>query len=219
MAERETTERRAFASGAGWLWDWAIDHWFQIAVTVSGIVVAKVAAVSHWLGQYGPIAWIGTGLLFVVIVSLTYALSRWLLAKARLAKAETRYRDALASVPRSVNPLLSSFEKERFKVSDFYSPFAIVNEGKSFTDCEIIGPGCIAILSHCNLWSPHLIGCDVVAVTKAHVKTAAGFTKSTFKDCRFINVTLMVPMDLSKEIAKTKDGSTGEAIEIIGLNA
>lgn len=220
MANQKETEGRALSSGAAWLWDWAIDHWFQIAVTLSGVVVAKIAAVSKWLGGYGPIAWIAAGLLFVVIVSVTYALVRWLIAKAKLAKTESQYREALARVPRSVNPLLSSFEKERLRVSDFYAPFSLLNEGKTFRDCEIIGPGCVAMLGQCSLFEPHLIACDVVAVKSAHVKTAVGFSKSAFHNCKFINVTLMVPFDAARDlIAPLKDSSTGQPVEVIGLNA
>lgn len=214
MAEHGKARTKSVKS---WLWDWSIDHWPQIGVALSGSIMAAIALVSDWLRAYGPAAWVAAFALGVLIASEIYRI----IAMGRDALANSRLRTMLASTPPlTVNPLRSTFDSERVRVSDFYSPYHVMHKGKSFKDCEIVGPGAMVVLDHCSLNNCGFVECDLVSVKKAMLKTAAGFQATAFNDCRFYNVTIFIPESLAKHFLATMlDGKTGEVLQVIGINA
>lgn len=174
-----------------------------------------LATLSTPLRAYGPLAWAAVAITTVFALSVAY----WIYQRAQLTSADAQHRQLLAAPPTSVNPLRSSFEKERIRVADFYSPFGGPHVSKTFTACEIVGPGAVAILSKCFLNQGNFVACDIVAVKDARITTAAGFETCTFTDCKFINVTIFVAHGLAAKMASEVGTTDGRPLPIIGYNA
>lgn len=210
MARAATAGKKALWD---WISDWIIAHWPQIVITLSGVAMTYLAAVTLWLRAYGPVAVAGVVLLALVMLSFAY----WMYARGTLNRSEARYREMQAIPPTTVNPLRSTFENERIRASDFYSPLSGMHHAKTFNSCEIVGPGAIALMA-CNLYHGHFIACDVVAVKTALIKTAAGFEHCTFNNCKFINATIFVSHGTAESISSIPTDN-GRPMEVIGFNA
>lgn len=200
-------------SGLRYAGDWAVEHWPYLAISVSGAAVTAIAAVSKILRPYGVLGWISAGLLTLLILTIVYAVYGW----ASERRANAIYKGTLSTVPVSVNPLDSNFEGKRIRLSELFSPFSEVYDGKTFRNCEIIGPGAIVFLDQMNLYTPGLYACDLVAVKSAHIRTAVGFQRSTFDHCKFYNATLFLPENVARQILSEAEVK-GQKLEIIGLN-
>lgn len=208
-----TSENRAVAvkkSGLGWVVDSFIDHAPQIVVTASGLLGVGLAALSPFLKTYGPIAWLGAGLAAAVGFTAVFALY----TRLRVYLIRARHLELFQIQAVTVNPLRSSFEKERVRLADFFYPGVDVYANKTFRECEIVGPGAMALIGHGFLSGCGFIGCDIVAVRKAPVHTAAGFTNCQFDRCRFINVTMFIDANTAAELIKDSGGKA----TVIGIN-
>jgi hypothetical protein len=192
----QTRRESARKSGIGWLWDWAIDHWPSLVTAASGAVMTTLAAFSGWLSVYGPVAWGAIGLLSMLVAALGY----FVYAAAAERSANAAYTRSLSIVQRSVNPLQSVFDTERFAVADFARLIGTPYDGKMFRACEIHGPGALGLGTDCQVNRATFFQCDLVAVprTPVYVYTAVPFVRSTFEGCTFVRVTIFMPVSVAK---------------------
>lgn len=192
-----------------WLYDRVANNWQWILPLLGGSGMSYLASVSSWLNSYGSVAWGAVGIVSFLIIALVI----WILASARERWAQAEYYQEIAKPSEDVNPLDSNFEHKRFSVQTFFSHFYILNKGKFFKECDIVGPGAIALIADCKLYEPELFHCDFVVRKPSQNKsfTAAGFERTTFERCRFFNVTLLIDQDLASKL-----NVIGDAANFIG---
>jgi hypothetical protein len=113
--------------------DWA---WRGGLALMTFGVPAWAAHATGWLASYGPIAWVGAGLIGMLacsvvayLVSITYVKIRTI----RLLRRISERADA-------INPMDQYFHSKRINLQWFVPPSGDAVEGKTFTKCEIIGP-------------------------------------------------------------------------------
>ena len=200
-------------AGVGWIIDQAIEHWPVLALSLSGAAGGVLAALTSWLHAYGPIAWGGAAIVGAGAAAVIY----WLFMKAKVMSASADYDRAMATVPVTVNPLKSSFENERVRLSVFFSAHAVVRTSKTFRNCEIYGPGALVVLEDCTLRGCGFTQCDLVALPeRTPVYTAVGFRRTAFEDCKFFNVTMFFPLPVCQKIVEDSLRQGHQAPQIIG---
>lgn len=190
-----------------------IEHWIGILVGAGTLLVTTLAAVSKFLRPYGALGWAAAAIVTLLLLSLIYAVYAWAMDRV----ATSNYKHMLTGLTPTVNPMATNFEDQRISIAEFFHPLSVVHQGKTFRRCEFIGPGAIAFLSHTNVFEPNMIACDLVAVKTAPIHTAAGFERSQFDRCRFINLTVFLPEHLVKGILT--EMKSDQPIQIIGYNA
>src|ERR1041384_3259578 len=99
---------------------------------------------SAWFNEYGPVAWVGSGLLGLLVFFGIYAL--WADARLFLANATAvrKWQDTIETI----NPLDSEFTRRRINSNDLRNPITGRVIGKKFIDCQFIGPANLLFLSH-----------------------------------------------------------------------
>ncbi|NRD90534.1 hypothetical protein C8024_15310 [Sphingopyxis sp. BSNA05] len=70
------------------------------------------------IAQFGPLAWIGAGLLAGLIVAIILAIMQW----ANRQVKHSDYLTALTAQPTQINPLAIAFENRIIKISDLELP-------------------------------------------------------------------------------------------------
>lgn len=86
--------------------------------------------------EYAPFSWVAAGFAGLATWSVIYLI--W--SVAFKIKVKAKYDVRLLDHGARVNPLDKSFEDKRIFISDFVLPSHPVLDGKSFYNCEIIGP-------------------------------------------------------------------------------
>lgn len=156
-------------------------------------IPAWAAAVTDWLNVWGPISWVASGLVGMLVVFISIAL--WGIYKRSAAVAQ--YQQAIAQPPRHVNPLRNDFTDEVIELSEFFHPLDKLHAGKTFRRCKIYGPGVMMFTNHMNLFNPRMQMCDLIEVVEGPAFSVVGFERGTFEDCSFFNVTFLITPQMS----------------------
>ena len=177
-----------------WGWDWVIDHWPTLIVTiVGGGGMTYLATVSQWLNAYGPVAWGAAALVGLLASAAIY----WLVALARLKSAQGTYVPLQYKPGESINPLDTVFDKKRIKIQDLIDPVTQQVSDKVFTGCDLVGPANILLFSG-SYTDGEFIHCNCVLVNKKSIKplTVTRLENVTMIKCRVISATIFIPEHL-----------------------
>lgn len=157
-----------------------------------GTFTSWEAAMTKWIAEYGPIAYITSGLL----ASLMAAIILYIVSQSLSAIWSSRLARSYSERGGRINPLKSVFEDEIIDVADFYSPGPMIYKNKVFRRCQIRGPGAIYMhgtfpngmrLSHCT---GHVA---IVETPQQRLDPTAivVFEDSAFDQCTFWRVTMI----------------------------
>lgn len=139
--------------------------------------LSQYAPASYFFGfGVGALMWLG-GLVMFERRQLT-------------ADKRARYRDLQA--PKSqINPLDTTFQRQRIWISDFLVPGENSIRGKSFIDCEIIGPAAVVITGS-TLNGGVFVACDSIVLRPGEVKihNVVHIDGCTFVGCSLKQLTL-----------------------------
>lgn len=160
---------------------------------------AWAVKVTGVFATYAPLSWVVSGFVGMAIGSATFALVAW--AKGRLVR--TRYDARLLSQGGEIDPLANTFERKRIFLNEFILPSKPLIEGKTFIDCEIIGPATV-ILARGNTVNEHRLPvCDAYVMSaKANPDNGYVFNNCAFRGCSLVRVSLMFSLE---EYEKAKD--------------
>ena len=133
------------------------------ALLPSGAVSGSMAWLSTYVdavNQFGAFGWASVGLTTFVTTSVGLAaVGTWRekLANAKAAREWNLRTDA-------INPLRRSFDSERIRISDLAHPLSKRIEGKSFNDCQLVGPANIILIGSGTFDGVSMLNCDVVII-------------------------------------------------------
>lgn len=161
-----------------WLFDKAMANWDRLLLLLAGGGTMSWAAFKDWVWQIGPLGWVAAfwvGAFLMLVAMLLYEIiAAWADRRRALREMATR--------PGAVSVLQPEFRDLRISLSDFYNIFLIPNEGKTFTNFELIGPGNIHIDRSDMLAPLHFRECEFVLVRPDRPVTNV----TIFRNCRFI---------------------------------
>jgi hypothetical protein len=169
---------------------WIFDNWPVVLGSGSMIYAASI---TEWLKDWGPVAYVAIGIITASVIALVSALVQLVHAKLSLRQHEARYFHFLEKAQNTFNPRTKQHYKEVLKISDMFSPISSAIEGKSFDDCDFIGPGAIILIT-ANTVSQNVFydQGDIVFVPKGtQVVGALALIDCTIKNSRFWRVSFV----------------------------
>lgn len=137
-------------------------NWLPLVIGTAGVsaISGWAAYVSQSVAQFGPIAWISAALIGGLLFLLLYLL--WL--RSRLLATRLIHAHAMMERTDTVNPLESVFTRKRIRLDDLKLPLVQPVAGKTFVDCELVGPAVILFGGQANLSHVGFVCCDFVAI-------------------------------------------------------
>jgi hypothetical protein len=181
-----------------------IGRWLDILETRLSLVLHGVGLVGSFslpawatwaagiFSQYAPLSWVVAGFLGVGLGVLFRLIWHW----AGQMKVRAKY-DALQLEKGSlITPLDLTFERKRILVNDFVLPSHPFIDGKTFIDCDIVGPACIYFSSNnqANPIRPPKV--DAVWLEPgAKFNNGFIFTNCIFRNCSFQRITIFASVE------------------------
>ncbi|WP_155765361.1 hypothetical protein [Mesorhizobium erdmanii] len=138
---------------------------------------------------YAPASWVAAGFAGFLLFAVGYATFAW--ARSKLIRA--RYDQNLYKRTGFVDPMAATFENKRIFLADFVLPSDPHIEGKTFINCDLIGPANIYIRTANSVNEHRLPKCDGVVIepTKS-LYNVIFMDNCTFRRCSFKRITLIV---------------------------
>jgi hypothetical protein len=165
------------------------------------LLVGGSASLTGWLAknapivaQFGPLAWIGAGIVAGLFVGIILAIMQWSNRQVRYGE----YLTAMAQKASWINPMDEAFEKRIIKVPDLALPGSSLHEHKRFKNCQFLGPGAIVIQSGIVSHNSFRECGDVIALGDVMVTGLSVLRDCTITDCTFFQVTLLADQVTAK---------------------
>lgn len=161
---------------------------FVVPASFAGAVVAWAAWITGPLQQYAPASWVVAGLLSAFLTAVVILMV--VIGREKLQRI--RFHNSVFSASQ-INPLDVIFNGRRIRVVDLAPPIGPFIDGRTFIDCEIIGPANV-MFDQC-----HFQNCGgeivdgIVIKSSFQPRNGFGFRGCTFTRCRFYLMTFMVP--------------------------
>jgi hypothetical protein len=142
--------------------------------------------------EYAPLSWVVAGFLGVLVWATARLIWNW----AYRIKIKAQYDAKFLERGGNYNPLDLTFEKKRIYLDDFALPSHTVIQGKTFIQCEIIGPASVYFAANNNAVGlrPPII--DAVWLhPDARYNAGFQFFDCIFRDCSFQRITLFASIE------------------------
>jgi hypothetical protein len=176
-------------------------------IQASGILSAAlatgfVAKATDWIAAWGPIGWWSAAVLGALCASFLLLL----IAKVRDVRSDTYFKSKIYERTEQVNPIEQVFEKRRLKLGDLLPPLGLTIKGKTFIDCELIGPANVIILGHTSI--RHCGGQSVQAaiVKEGWITNSIGLEDCIVQRCNLYQITFLVPEPAFEVVSKGMNG-------------
>ena len=191
------------------LFGWA-ERFGNIWSLISGLGVISMAGLTAWaawagdlFAQYAPFSWVAAGILGGLAVALTMLAAAFARLQWAQARATNKWQEAVSGV----NPLKETFQGERIRIADLVSPIDSSIEGKTFIDCELIGPANMIVIStgkgKASISGSSFAATDWVLVDEGtNVHNAIALIDCTILRGTLYRVTLLVPRGAAQVFEK-----------------
>lgn len=175
----------------GWLT--TVESRWSLWALINGSGLVAFTSLPAWavraagiFSDYAPFSWVAAGMLGAV----TWTLIRLLWQLANRLRVRIKYDEYFVQKERDFNPLETTFERKRIYVDDLVLPSHPFVDGKTFVDCDIIGPANIYFASGNNIPILRPPVFDMVCLDPAK-KFFNGFIFSNciFRNCSFQRIT------------------------------
>ncbi len=144
---------------------------------------------TQYFSEYAPASWVIAGFVGMFVVTICYLTWQW----GFKIRVRAKYDYKLLASPDPINPLDKTFEGKRIYLNDFVLPSHTLIDGKTFIDCEIIGPANIYWFYNNQATENKLPRIDAVYLDPKIIFTS-GFTLQNciFRGCSFQRITFFV---------------------------
>jgi hypothetical protein len=171
-------------------------RWSLAANAASFVTIAGATAWGAWAAKifadYAPLSWIIAGIIGAFVWAVIRLIWNW----GYKIKVRAQYDAKFIEHGGNFNPLDLTFEKQRIYLNDFALPSFPFIEGKTFIECEIIGPA-IVYFKSTNLANPiRAPRLDAVWLNPtAQMSNHFTFDNCIFRNCSFQRVTLFASIE------------------------
>jgi hypothetical protein len=172
---------------------WSLWTLLQGSGLVASFALPAWAARSAQLfADYAPFSWVVAGFAGVTI----WAVVRVLWQGANRLRVRAKYDGDLLERGSAINPLDMTFERKRIFVSDLVLPSHPYIDGKTFIDCDLIGPANIYFHSTNQANPIRLPKIDGVWLApKAGFNNGFFFNNCIFRNCSFQRITVFASIE------------------------
>lgn len=159
-------------------------------VAASFGIPAWATATTAMFQQYAPLSWVAAGFIGILITALISCLIMWFRGLQIRLSIERRFYEG----GDRINPLDVVFQNRRILISDLLPPIGFDVTGKTFINCEIIGPANIVLSGHGSM-----SGCGgamvdaVLARENALIQNGTQFLNCNFQNCNLFKITFIIP--------------------------
>jgi hypothetical protein len=161
---------------------------YLLPASLTGAIVGWATWFTGIFQQHAPASWIYATVIGAMIGAFTTAL----LAYSREKMQQVKFRNTVFSST-YLNPLDTLFTTRRVRVVDLSPPIGAVIRGKTFVDCDIMGPANI-MFEDCHFQGNAGDVVDAIIIKPGMTpRNGFGFQNCIFRECRFYLVTFMVP--------------------------
>jgi hypothetical protein len=174
-------------SGIEWRLSLGAAIWGILFPISSFALPAWATRAAGMFSQYAPLSWVLAGFLGVLAYSVSMALYGYGKRQAARAKYDARFMKSSGGV----DPLAKVFESKRVFLNDFVLPSHPVIEGKTFVNCEIVGPANLLLQGEYQVNEVRADKVDAVILNpNRYFNNGYIFRNCTFRNCTFHRVTL-----------------------------
>jgi hypothetical protein len=160
---------------------------YFVPASFTGALVAWATWFAGLFQPAAPASWIIAGVLGALAGSLIVYLA--VVARERLQIVRLRNATLFSS---HINPLDTLFTTRRVRITDLAPPVGQVIDGKTFVDCDILGPANVMFQGcHFHHNTGEVVDALIVKLG-ASPTNGFGFRNCIFRQCRFYLVTFMV---------------------------
>lgn len=184
-------DRIGKAEGAFAFWDRLL-RWMPaiLGTTLSGTVSGWAAATTKVLEGYAPLSWV----LAVVFGACSFLTALLLWQRMRLIVTKIEFTKRFSKLPSTINPLESTFTKQRIALQDFRTQFMEPVVGKTFVDCEIYGPAIVILAGKISMSGATFGNCDFIKIKEgSSVQNGIPFLDLTVTRGKMMGLTFLVP--------------------------
>lgn len=172
-------------------WQWSLLTLVKgTGVVGSFALPAWALHASHLFSQYAPFSWVAAGFFGMIVASIAYSLAAW----GRSKWVRARYDAKMIAGGSYVDPMAKTYEDRRIFLNEFCLPSHPLIEGKTFINCQIIGPANIVLEFGNNVQDATYPISDAVLMKPDHNLYNAVFVRNCiFRQCSFQRITFLVP--------------------------
>ena len=166
-----------------------------IPAGVAGVIFGYLSTRVAWISQFGAFGLVAAGLVGFFATSAALAL----LARTRLWRVEAKIRERIAGDGSPFDPMARVYENKRLYLRDLAPQGRREVIGKTFINCELIGPGTAIIglrssehkpwpkMENSNTFDVDCIEIDI----NVRSALAISFLDCDFSGCNFYHLTLL----------------------------
>lgn len=173
----------------------ALTVWSVLPQGIVAVIAAYLGAGVHWISQLGAFGIFMSGLAGFVLASFGLAQA----AKWRLFRVEAKNRERLIGDGSPFDPMARVYENKRLYLRDLAPLGRRQVRGKTFINCEIIGPGTAVLLLLSDPTKPphaftgnNTFDVDCIEIdTDVKSYLAIEFWDCHFTDCNFYQMSLL----------------------------
>ncbi|MEQ8249924.1 hypothetical protein [Oceanibaculum nanhaiense] len=160
-----------------------------VTAVSSFVLPAWAVRTANLFADYAPFSWVTAGFLGALTGAIIYAIVAW--ARSRWVRAG--YDHNLYKRSGFVDPMAATYENKRIFLADFVLPSDPHISGKTFINCEIVGPANLFIRQGNQVNEQILPICDAVVLNgDRQFYNGITFDNCTFRKCSFKRITLML---------------------------
>lgn len=170
--------------------EWRLSLFIQATGVVASFALpAWAVRAMEMFSEYAPLSWVVAGFAGVAFAVIFF----WLWQVAFILRVRAKFNVRLLEHPDPINPLDKTFEGKRIFLNDFVLPSHQLVEGKTFIDCDIIGPTNLYLASGNQASAIRLPQIDAVYLDpEIMFNNGVAFRDCVFRNCSFQRITMFI---------------------------
>lgn len=173
----------------------AVSFWALVPPSIIGVITGYLSTGVGWMSRYGAFGWFVSGLVAFLLASVAFALT----ARTKLWRLDAKSRARILGDSSLFDPMARVYDGKRLYLRDLAPAGRKQVVGKTFVNCEIIGPGTAVVGLRSSESRPFPVmkdsrtfDVDCIEIDpSSRSELAISFVDCDFDTCRFYHMTLL----------------------------